>query len=1057
MRRRLCFLSLWLASGCIRSPEDVPSLLEGGFVTGVIVEQSLTTGDVVGLEGAVVKELGTGKRVPTDDRGFFTLERLPIGRRIVVDVTRGLNPRLSDNALRLRPLVLRVDGQTIDLGEVRLGENGALEGRVLLASEDSVPAGAGGSLVVIAQTPYKGVTAVDGRFSIPSVPQGSFEVIAFASGHRPDRASGVAVNAASTTKVRDLVLEPGTPDPVAVAGQAFLAGSEDHSGIEVSFLSELDPSATIGPVTTDASGAYELSSVPAGVYRARFDRSGYGSVELPGVAVLPEGTIGLLQVTLQEGAGGGNAQPNDRDGDGCPDAEDRFPDDPFGCYDTDDDGIPDSIDTDDDGDTLPDYEELSLGLDGFVTDPLDPNTDGDAFDDAEDVCPTLFDLEQDPTACREQTGRAPVSIIGFSPESGAAGSTVTIDGRSFFPGDRFNSVQFGDGAVAVPSLVTETRILVPVPSGARSGPISVLTGGQVATSSQSFTFVEPPQVLRVVPPSARQNVPFAVVGRNVAGGEVFIGGVNAPGRACAQDEVLLGDGEEALCATVPAGAVTGRLEVRVPDRGTSQERVTFAVLQGPLIYEIRPNVAPTGATVSITGEGFDTTDTGGQVTVEFAGAAPVAPERVLADRLIEVVVPGGATSGVVQVRHPAGDAASPGPFVVDDGAPAVLGADKTLVEMGDTLILFGANLQDVSAVEFTGGGAGTNVAALPGQVTVTVPNGVDPGPVRLTHPGGMIMSAFDLAVLERDDGPALNGTLSSGLAISGNDDSLYAVDATTRELVLIDTASLNEVSRVDLGIPETVRFVTATPSGSKAIIVTADYVRLFSLPAGVPFGTPCSRPPSALGFGEQIPPTFDDQEQYVFLDKPVDVTANEEGFLRVDLGTGSCDYFMTGTSLGFGFGGMIFDPTTRDLIISHDVRGLARVDVLPGGAADGTFVTPWTPPGVRGSQLIRGLAGPRLYLTGSAGVGVQILDPFTGRAAQTISTDVGRALQTKNGRWLYVENGTGSGYFVDLLLERVAKTLTGPRLTHSAAAVSDLFMDVDPSQFTMLTRFTIRD
>lgn len=1057
MGGRLCFLALCIASGCIRSPADIPPLSEGGFVTGIVVEQSLTTGDVVGLEGAIVRDLGTGKRVATDDRGFFSLERLPIGRRVVVNVTRGLAPALGDDALRLRPLVLRVDGQTIDLGEVRLGENGALEGRVLLSSEDAVPSGAGGSLVVVAQTPYKGVTSVDGRFSIPSVPQGTFEVIAFAAGYRPARASGVPVNAASTTKVRDLVLEPGMADPVAVSGQAYLAGSEDHSGIDVSLADELDPSVTIGPSTTDASGSYTLPTVPAGVYRARFERAGYGSVELPGVAVLPEGTIGLLEVTLQEGAGGGNVAPGDRDGDGCPDADDAFPDDPFGCYDTDGDGIPDSIDTDDDGDTLPDYEELSDGLDGFVTDPLNPNSDGDAFDDANDVCPTLFDLDQDPAACREQTGRLPPIVTGFSPESGAVGSTVTIDGRSFFPGDRFNSVQFGDGAVAVPSLVTESRILVAVPSGARSGPISVLTGGQVATSSRSFTFIEPPRIVRVVPPSARASAEFAVVGENLAGGEIFIGGVNAVDRPCAQDEVTLGDGEEALCAVVPSGAATGRLEVRTPDRGTSQEDVTFVVLQGPLIYEIRPNVAPAGATVSITGEGFDTTDTGGQVMVEFAGAAPVAPDRVVADRLIEVTVPAGAASGVVHVRHPAGDAASPVPFVLDDDAPVVLGADHTLIEAGDTLTLLGANLQDATAVTFSGGAAGTGVAASPGQVTVTVPAGIDPGPVTVTHPGGMTVSAFELAVLERTPGPALTGYFTPGLVISGDDSILYAVASNTRELVIIDAATMDEASRLDLGVPEAARYLVGPPSGSTAVLLTNDQIRLFTLPAGVPIGS-CLRTPQASSFADTYLPPFDDQERYVFLRKPNDAPPTEEGFLRVDLGTGACDYFMTApTFLGLGPAGMIFDPTTRSLILSHGSRGLARVDVLPGGAADGTFVTPWTMPGVRGRQLLRGLAGPRLYATGPLGIGVEIIDPFTGRPVQAISTTTGKAIQTKNGRWLFVASQVGNGYFVDLLTERVAKSITGVDVTNGAAGVSELYLDIDLAAGLRLSRFTIRD
>jgi hypothetical protein len=61
--------------------------------------------------------------------------------------------------------------------------------------------------------------------------------------------------------------------------------------------------------------------------------------------------------------------------------------------DTDDDGIPDTLDTDDDDDGLLDIEEdidQDGNLDDGETDPLDPDTDGDGYDDMDD------DFPQDP-------------------------------------------------------------------------------------------------------------------------------------------------------------------------------------------------------------------------------------------------------------------------------------------------------------------------------------------------------------------------------------------------------------------------------------------------------------------------------------------------------------------------------------------------------------------------------------------------------------------------------------------------------------------------------------
>jgi hypothetical protein len=58
--------------------------------------------------------------------------------------------------------------------------------------------------------------------------------------------------------------------------------------------------------------------------------------------------------------------------------------------DTDEDGIPDSVDTDDDNDGVPDKDEdvnRNGEVDAGETDPLDPDSDGDGYDDDVDEFP----------------------------------------------------------------------------------------------------------------------------------------------------------------------------------------------------------------------------------------------------------------------------------------------------------------------------------------------------------------------------------------------------------------------------------------------------------------------------------------------------------------------------------------------------------------------------------------------------------------------------------------------------------------------------------------------
>ncbi|MEK4235841.1 Ig-like domain-containing protein [Paenibacillus sp. FSL H7-0714] len=90
----------------------------------------------------------------------------------------------------------------------------------------------------------------------------------------------------------------------------------------------------------------------------------------------------------QELINGTNPKHPDTDYDGINDKDDPFPTDPTkpgngGQLDTDGDGIPDSLDPDDDNDGLTDEQEIVLG-----TDPKKADTDGDGINDKDDPFPT---------------------------------------------------------------------------------------------------------------------------------------------------------------------------------------------------------------------------------------------------------------------------------------------------------------------------------------------------------------------------------------------------------------------------------------------------------------------------------------------------------------------------------------------------------------------------------------------------------------------------------------------------------------------------------------------
>jgi len=81
-----------------------------------------------------------------------------------------------------------------------------------------------------------------------------------------------------------------------------------------------------------------------------------------------------------------------------------------------------------------------------------------------------------------------LSITGFSPTSGSAGTPVTITGINFDPTPANNTIQF-NGIAAIVTASTSTSITTIVPLGATTGLITVTVAGQTATSATSFSIV----------------------------------------------------------------------------------------------------------------------------------------------------------------------------------------------------------------------------------------------------------------------------------------------------------------------------------------------------------------------------------------------------------------------------------------------------------------------------------------------------------------------------------------------------------------------------------------
>jgi YD repeat-containing protein len=88
-----------------------------------------------------------------------------------------------------------------------------------------------------------------------------------------------------------------------------------------------------------------------------------------------------------------------------------------------------------------------------------------------------------------------LAVLGFSPQSGPVGQTVTTEGQAFSPVPSANNVQFNGTAAAV-SAATTTSLTVTVPGEATTGPLSVTVNGSTSSSSSPFT-VKPTSLLLI--------------------------------------------------------------------------------------------------------------------------------------------------------------------------------------------------------------------------------------------------------------------------------------------------------------------------------------------------------------------------------------------------------------------------------------------------------------------------------------------------------------------------------------------------------------------------------
>jgi len=226
---------------------------------------------------------------------------------------------------------------------------------------------------------------------------------------------------------------------------------------------------------------------------------------------------------------------------------------------------------------------------------------------------------------------------------GAVGNTIEILGQGL---KGTTAVSFNGTPATTFTAVSGTYLTAVVPPGTTAGLVTVTTPGGVLTSNRAFKVL--PGIQSFSPPSGPVGTKVTIAGSNFTGATgVSFGGVKAT--------IFSVDSDTQITATVPAGALTGKIQVTTP-KGTATSATSFLVT--PVIQSFSPPSGPVGTQVKITGTSFT-----GATSVTFGGV-PATVFTVDSDTQITATVPTGAVTGKIQVTTPGGTATSATDFTV---------------------------------------------------------------------------------------------------------------------------------------------------------------------------------------------------------------------------------------------------------------------------------------------------------------------------------------------------------------------------------------------------------
>ena len=325
------------------------------------------------------------------------------------------------------------------------------------------------------------------------------------------------------------------------------------------------------------------------------------------------------------------------------------------------------------------------------------------------------------------------NITNLSPSAGAVGASVIITGTNFGSTEGSNTITF-NGVGGTPASWANTRIVVPVPTGATTGPVIVTVAG-VGSAGVTFTVLPQPTIVSLSPSAAPVGTSITVNGSGfgVAQGVSTVKFGTKTGSPTSWTDT-------SIVVPVPSGASTGNVVIH--SAGVDSNGASFTVLPIPTITNLSPGSGAIGASIAVTGTNFGAAQ--GSSTITFNGV-PGSPTS-WANTKIVVPVPGGASTGNLVVT--VSGVPSAGASFAVAATPNVTGISPAAAPSGAVVTITGTGFgmtQGSGTVKFNSK-LGTPMSWSDSSIVVSVPTGATTGIV-IVNASGVASNGTGFTVL----------------------------------------------------------------------------------------------------------------------------------------------------------------------------------------------------------------------------------------------------------------------------------------------------------------------